>query len=134
MRMRGVVMPTFYGSIHRFAQSRKTVNRTEHGVCATLDFRSNPVMTATDCATIPWLVFSDDWGRHPTSCQHLIRYALPSQPVTWVNLIGTRRPKLDRATIRRGFEKVGQWVRPTPSDVLPYNLNVLSPKVWPGFS
>src|SRR5947209_8488 len=25
----------------------------------------------------PWLVFSDDWGRHPTSCQHLVRHLLP---------------------------------------------------------
>lgn len=93
-------------------------------------------MTAVEplCATIPWLVFSDDWGRHPTSCQHLIRHALPNQPVTWVNMIGTRRPKFDRATVRRGFEKFGQWMRPGPKPgKLPDNLNVVSPKIWPGF-
>jgi glycosyltransferase involved in cell wall biosynthesis len=81
----------------------------------------------------PWLVFSDDWGRHPSSCQHLVRHLLPDQPVTWVNMIGTRRPALDWATARRGFEKLGQWLRPTPDESLPPNLSVVSPKVWPGF-
>jgi glycosyltransferase involved in cell wall biosynthesis len=79
----------------------------------------------------PWLVFSDDWGRHPTSSQHLIRHLLPDQPVTWVNMIGTRRPALDWATARRVFEKLGQWLR--PADALPDNLQVVSPKMWPGF-
>lgn len=82
-------------------------------------------------ATAPWFVISDDWGRHPTSCQHLIRHLLPEQPVTWANMIGTRRPVLDWSTIRRGFEKLGQWLR--PADALPENLRVVSPKVWPGF-
>src|SRR6188474_698195 len=91
-------------------------------------------MTGTVEATIPWLVLSDDWGRHPTSCQHLIRHRLPNQPVTWVNMIGTRRPRLDRATLVRGWEKVGQWLRPAPpATPLPENLHIVSPKVWPGF-
>jgi glycosyltransferase involved in cell wall biosynthesis len=82
----------------------------------------------------PWLVFSDDWGRHPTSCQHLVRHLLPEQPVLWVNMIGTRRPKWDWATARRGLEKLGQWLRPAgASEPLPPNLSVVSPKVWPGF-
>ena len=83
--------------------------------------------------TVPWLVLSDDWGRHPTSCQHLIRHLLPEQPVTWVNMIGTRRPALDWATARRGFEKLGQWFRPGAAESLPPNLRVVSPKMWPGF-
>ena len=31
------------------------------------------------------LVFSDDWGRHPSSCQHLISQLLPKYHVDWVN-------------------------------------------------
>ena len=57
----------------------------------------------------PLVVFSDDWGRHPSSCQHLIRELLPRRRVTWVNTIGTRPPRLDRATFRRGFEKLRSW-------------------------
>jgi glycosyltransferase involved in cell wall biosynthesis len=82
----------------------------------------------------PWLVVSDDWGRHPTSCQHLVAHLLPEQPVLWVNLIGTRRPRFDRATARRGLEKLSQWLRPCPPPGgLAANLRVVSPKVWPGF-
>jgi glycosyltransferase involved in cell wall biosynthesis len=82
----------------------------------------------------PWVVFSDDWGRHPTSCQHLVRHLLAEQPVLWVNVIGTRRPRVDLATVRRGLEKAGQWLRPVaPPAAFPPNLRVVSPKVYPGF-
>src|SRR5258705_12958607 len=80
----------------------------------------------------PWLVISDDWGRHPSSCQHLIRHLLPEQPVTWVNMIGTRRPAVDWATARRGLEKFGQGLGPAPPDTLPGNLRGVSPKGGPG--
>ena len=49
----------------------------------------------------PLLVFSDDWGRHPSSCQHLVRHLLPRRRVTWVNTIGMRPPRLDLATAKR---------------------------------
>ena len=73
----------------------------------------------------PWLVFSDDWGRHPSSCQHLVRALLPGQPVTWVNTIGTRPLRLDRATAKRGAEKLRGWFgpkTPTPDGSRPVEL------------
>lgn len=91
-------------------------------------------MTDVLATTIPWLVFSDDWGRHPTSCQHLIRRCLSLQPVTWVNMIGTRRPRLDRATLVRGWEKLGQWLKPANDrGTLEPELTIVSPRIWPGF-
>src|SRR5438067_3700116 len=102
-----------------------------HGSTACLDVVS---LSAPAADAAPWLVISDDWGRHPTSCQHLVRHLLPEQPVLWANMIGTRRPRLDRATARRGLEKLGQWLRPAaPAEPLPGNLRVVRPKVWPGF-
>src|SRR5262245_30678498 len=81
-----------------------------------------PLDGLADTATVPWLVFSDDWGRHPTSCQHVVRALLPRQPVTWVNMIGTRRPRFDLATLQRGAEKLGQWLRQAPAaESLPGN-------------
>ena len=56
------------------------------------------------------LVFSDDWGRHPSSCQHLIKRFLKSHHVVWVNTIGMRPPRLDLLTVKRGFEKIGGWI------------------------
>lgn len=85
------------------------------------------------------LVFADDWGRHPSSCQHLVRELLPEFPVLWVNTIGTRKPRLDLATVRRGLEKVRSWRRPRealPSAPVarPANLTVLDPWMWPYFT
>ena len=57
------------------------------------------------------LVFSDDWGRHPSSCQHLVRHLVPERHVWWINTIGMRAPTMDRGTVRRGLEKLRAWSR-----------------------
>jgi glycosyltransferase involved in cell wall biosynthesis len=81
------------------------------------------------------LVFADDWGRHPSSCQHLVRRLLGRYEVYWVNTIGTRKPRLDLATLRRGLEKVRHWLRPAgAAEPLPPGLHVLNPRMWPWFS
>src|SRR5947199_1139339 len=78
------------------------------------------------------LVFADDWGRHPSSCQHLVRELLPQHPVYWVNTIGTRTPRVDLATLRRGWGKMRQWLRPAGQcQPTPGNLRVLNPWMWP---
>lgn len=83
------------------------------------------------------LVFSDDWGRHPSSCQHLIAQLLPKYHVDWVNTIGMRRPAINSATIRRGCEKLSDWTTRTTSGSAPdsaKNLNVIKPLMWPWFT
>ena len=88
----------------------------------------------------PLLVFADDWGRHPSSCQHLIGHLLDRYEVWWVNTIGMRRPGLDRATVSRGLEKLRQWLWPTgcgdpEKAAMPTHagLHVLNPRMWPSF-
>jgi glycosyltransferase involved in cell wall biosynthesis len=85
--------------------------------------------------TVPLLVFADDWGRHPSSCQHLVGRVLDRHPTVWVNTIGTRKPRLDFDTLRRGLEKFRHWTRRTESTAaeLPANLRVLNPRMWPAF-
>lgn len=83
------------------------------------------------------LVFSDDWGRHPSSCQHLISRLLPRMRVDWVNTIGMRPPRLDALTLRRGTEVLRRWTRGSADDSsvpLPPNLQVHSPAMWPWMS
>jgi glycosyltransferase involved in cell wall biosynthesis len=84
----------------------------------------------------PFLVFADDWGRHPSSCQHLVSQMLGSREVVWVNTIGTRPPRLDLDTVRRGWEKARQWLRASPAgpQLTPANPRVLNPRMWPWFS
>jgi glycosyltransferase involved in cell wall biosynthesis len=81
------------------------------------------------------IVFSDDWGRHPSSCQHIIRRLAPQYDVLWVNTIGTRGPKLDWATMQRAAGKfffstgaVGATTRRDDTQV-----KVVSPLMWPWF-
>ncbi len=86
------------------------------------------------------LVFSDDWGRHPSSCQHLIKRLLDRYDVVWVNTIGTRAIKLNWVTIRRTFEKAVSWMKTTKgvgnaaSDSSGrINPIILNPKMLPSF-
>lgn len=81
------------------------------------------------------MVFADDWGRHPSSCQHLVGHLLPEYRVWWINTIGMRPPRFDRATLVRGWEKLRHWLQPRPGpDGLPEKLTVVNPRMWPWFS
>src|SRR5205807_318898 len=69
-----------------------------------------PFNRPVSCMNRPNLiVFSDDWGRHPSSCQHLVSHLLDRFEVTWVNTIGTRPPRISIDTFRRGCEKLRHW-------------------------
>jgi len=80
-------------------------------------------------------VFSDDWGRHPSSCQHLVRQLLDRHSVRWVNTIGTRRPSVDYYSIKRGLEKLGGWLAGNHSSTGRSNANpvVMAPFMLPSF-
>ncbi|MCA9753302.1 MAG: glycosyltransferase family 1 protein, partial [Gemmatimonadetes bacterium] len=56
-----------------------------------------------------FVVFADDWGRHPSSCQHLFRRIAPHHRVVWVNTIGTRTPTLRPADLARAAGKLREW-------------------------
>lgn len=86
------------------------------------------------------MVFADDWGRHPSSCQHLVRHVLPHRQVVWVNTIGTRPPRLDWGTVKRAAGKIKGWVFRSPlpqrgegPGVRGLAPTILSPKMWPSF-
>ncbi|SLN69250.1 glycosyltransferase [Oceanibacterium hippocampi] len=89
------------------------------------------------------VVFSDDWGRHPSSSQHLLGHLLPSYQVDWVNTIGTRRPSLSMRDLARAAEKLREWIsggRPRPAaDERNATDTSLAPDIhapvhWPGFA
>ena len=47
------------------------------------------------------VAFGEDWGRHPSSTQHLIKRIGVDRQVLWVNSIGLRRPQLTFADLNR---------------------------------
>src|SRR5207302_4322040 len=55
--------------------------------------------------------------------------------VYWVNTIGTRRPRLNLATLSRGVQKLRHWLHSANgSTALPSNLHVFNPQMWPWLS
>jgi glycosyltransferase involved in cell wall biosynthesis len=80
-------------------------------------------------------VFADDWGRHPSSCQHLVRQLLGRHEAHWVNTIGMRSPHLDLATVTRAAEKLKHWGarRAQDAPTTPSRLHVVNLLMWPWF-
>ena len=92
-------------------------------------------MCDTSCELV---IFSDDWGRHPSSCQHLVSQLLPQMPALWVNTIGMRMPSLKPADIKKVITKLKQWTgsksaESSQQSPLPLNLRVINPLMYPGF-
>lgn len=81
-----------------------------------------------------FIVFSDDWGRHPSSCEHIFRKLLDEHRIIWVNTIGYRSPKLNWYDVKRSFEKLASWFSPSKDDHIIAehpNLLVISPIIIP---
>jgi len=57
-------------------------------------------------ADTPFVVFGDDWGRYPSTMQHVFRHVAARYPVIWVNGIGHRVPQLNWRDLKRGWEKI----------------------------
>jgi glycosyltransferase involved in cell wall biosynthesis len=106
---------------------------------------TNTAISTTKCShpdidDWPLLVFADDWGKHPSSCQHLIGQMLSHRRVAWVNTIGMRPPRFDKATAHRVFEKLRHWTaRPVPASNVEgvsasFGPHVLNPRMWPWIS
>lgn len=79
------------------------------------------------------IVFSDDWGRHPFSCQHIVKRFLADNRVLWVHTVGYRSLKWSRYDVKRSWEKVTAWFRrgapatddPSAGDRAPEIINPL---------
>lgn len=53
-----------------------------------------------------FLVFSDDFGEHPSSCQHLFRHISQQNSILWVNTIGMRSPRLTKRDLIKTLIKI----------------------------
>ena len=78
-----------------------------------------------------FIVFSDDWGRHPFSCQHIMQHFLPNNKVLWVNTIGMRRPRLTMNDFHRSIQKLKSFTTKPTHDKLPANLTTINPPMLP---
>jgi len=80
---------------------------------------------------LDFIVFSDDWGRHPFSCQHLMKHFLLGNRILWVNTIGMRNPRLSIYDLKRSIEKIKSFRKTSSPIALPQNLTVINPFMLP---
>ncbi len=73
--------------------------------------------------------FSDDWGRHPSSCQHIIGRLAKKNKVLWINTIGMRGPRVNVYDFFRIIEKLISFLYPFSR--VHDNLYVYSPPMLP---
>lgn len=86
------------------------------------------------------VAFAEDWGRHPSSTQHLLSRLAQRRDVIWVNSIGLRRPSLSLADMGRVADKalrmtgLKQAAAGRAEVERPERLTVLAPRAvpWPG--
>lgn len=65
---------------------------------------------------ISFIVFSDNWGEHPSSCQHLFKRIAVKNLVLWVNTIGMRNPKFSISDLRKVYYKMRKMLRGSQQD------------------
>lgn len=57
------------------------------------------------------IVFGEDWGRHPSSTQHLMQRLAGRTKIIWVNSLGLRRPRLNAADWQRLKSKAASMLK-----------------------
>jgi hypothetical protein len=85
---------------------------------------------------LEWVCFADDWGRLPSTTQHLIRHLPAQDRVVWVDSIGMRTPTLSLKDAQRVVGKL-RALRGAPSEQLdhrtlpPERFALVRPRVAP---
>lgn len=82
----------------------------------------------------PIVVFGEDWDRHPSSTQHLMRGLREQRKMLWVNSIGLRKPKWSWTDAKRIVEKLKNTFvgsKTTQSDDSYPNFKITNPLIYP---
>ena len=52
------------------------------------------------------IFFSDDWGRYPSTTQHIAKILSKHNRILWIGSLGLRKPQLNFKDLRRVVEKL----------------------------
>lgn len=66
-----------------------------------------------------FVVFSDDWNVHMSSCQHIFRRIARTHAIDWINTVGMRRPTLTLRDVGKARRKLSGMFRRTPVERKP---------------
>ncbi|MBD3234218.1 MAG: glycosyltransferase, partial [candidate division Zixibacteria bacterium] len=78
---------------------------------------------------IPIVCYAEDWGRLPSSTQHLMRGLSATHPILWIDSLGLRPPTTSSGDISRIFSKIKRFTQGV-REVEP-NIHVVTPLVIP---
>lgn len=76
------------------------------------------------------ICFGEDWGRHPTSTQHIMKKFAQNNTILWVNSISYRSPRFNLSDILRLFNKLKNWIA-QPQGKESGQPHIFSPLVFP---
>lgn len=62
------------------------------------------------------IVFADDWGRHPSTMQHIGKVLSEKNRLLWVGSLGLRRPELGLKDFKRLYEKFRKIISPSKNE------------------
>lgn len=80
-----------------------------------------------------FIVFGEDFGRHPHALEHLLRPLFHNNQFIWVETIGLRSPKLNFYDLKRILEKIKKWFFPVEivERSIPENIKMVNPFMIP---
>ncbi len=106
---------------------RLIINTTESkGIAKQSESRRE---TTGENRAIPIVCYAEDWGRLPSSTQHLMRGLSATHPILWIDSLGLRPPTASSGDISRIFSKIQKFTKGIRG-VEP-NIHVLTPLVIP---
>ncbi len=77
------------------------------------------------------IVFGDDWGRYPTTLQHVMRELIKYNKLVWIGSLGLRKPKFNIADIKRIFEKLKNMFVKKENKDKDDNITIIHPFIIP---
>lgn len=82
-----------------------------------------------------FIVFGEEFARHPHALEHLLRPLFPYNHFLWVQTIGLRSPKFSLYDFYRSIEKIRSWISLTRAKKLkekkPINVTIINPFMIP---
>jgi glycosyltransferase involved in cell wall biosynthesis len=77
------------------------------------------------------IIFGDDWGRHPSTIQHIASVLSKSNRILWVSSLGLRSPRFRLYDLKRIMEKFSKIVLSVPQRQNFVNIVELHPTIIP---
>jgi glycosyltransferase involved in cell wall biosynthesis len=80
-----------------------------------------------------FIVFAEDWGRHPSSTQHIFKLIAKQHYVMWFNSVGMRKPSFNWVDVKRLFNKFLLMFTKQQSSDIPTTqpVNIQNPFILP---